>query len=150
MLMMCLEIIATTYCSMIFKTHVFCLYSYLCIYIATHAHRVYLDWMQGQHERNSRCARRWPSTLRNTLRARNHASLENHLEAMIVRTWRSSSSEFGYTWRLWSGELSDELWAHESGRDRTCTWRSWLSEVGVHGGGWCEVCRVLELYSSIS
>ena len=49
-----LEIIATTYRSMIFKTHVFSFYShlciyvsmYLCIYIATHLHMVYLDWLQ--------------------------------------------------------------------------------------------------------
>ena len=36
-----LEIIATTYhCSTIFETHVFSLYSQLCIYIATHSHRI--------------------------------------------------------------------------------------------------------------
>jgi len=59
-----LEIIATTYRSTIFKTHVFSLYShlciyvsmYLCIYIATHLHTVYLDWLQAVLERNSRCA----------------------------------------------------------------------------------------------
>jgi len=33
-----MEIIATTYCSTIFETHVISLYSHLCIYIATHLH----------------------------------------------------------------------------------------------------------------
>ena len=42
-----LEIVATTYRSTIFKTHVFSLYSHLYIDIATHLHTVYLDWLQG-------------------------------------------------------------------------------------------------------
>jgi hypothetical protein len=29
---------------------------YLCIYIATHLHTVYLDWLQAVLESNSRCA----------------------------------------------------------------------------------------------
>ena len=36
----CLEIIATTHRSTIVKTHVFSLYSHLCIYIATHLHSI--------------------------------------------------------------------------------------------------------------
>jgi hypothetical protein len=55
-LQVCLEIIATTYRSTIFKTHVFSLYSHLCIYIATHLHTVYLDWLQAVLETNSRSA----------------------------------------------------------------------------------------------
>jgi len=59
-----LEIIATTYRSTIVKTHVFRLYShlcnyvsiYLCIYIATHLHTIYLDWLQAVLESNSSCA----------------------------------------------------------------------------------------------
>jgi hypothetical protein len=59
----CLEIIATTYYSTIFKTHVFslnshlciyvsmylCIYvsMHLCIYIVTSIHTVYLDWLQA-------------------------------------------------------------------------------------------------------
>jgi len=35
-----LEIIATTYRSTIFETHVLSLYSHLCIYIATHLHSI--------------------------------------------------------------------------------------------------------------
>jgi len=35
-----LEIIATTYHATIFETHVFSLYSHLCIYIATHLHSI--------------------------------------------------------------------------------------------------------------
>ena len=29
---------------------------YLCIYIATHQHTLYLDWLQAVLESNSRCA----------------------------------------------------------------------------------------------
>jgi len=42
-----LEIIATTYRSTIFKTHVFSLYSHLSVYIANHLHTIYLDWLQA-------------------------------------------------------------------------------------------------------
>jgi hypothetical protein len=56
MLLVRLEIIATTYRSTIFKTHVFSFYSHLYIYIATHLHTVYLDWLQAVVESNSRCA----------------------------------------------------------------------------------------------
>jgi hypothetical protein len=55
MLLICLQIIATTYRSKIFKTHVFSLYSHLCICIATDLHTVYLDWLQTALKRNSRC-----------------------------------------------------------------------------------------------
>jgi hypothetical protein len=63
MLQVGLEIIATTYRSTIVKTHVFRLYShlciyvsmYLCIYIATYLHTIYLDWLQAMLESNSRC-----------------------------------------------------------------------------------------------
>jgi len=83
-----LEIIATTSRSMIFKTHVFSLYSHLCIYIATHLHMVYLDWLQAVRESNSRCTWKWRSSeLGDTLRGRDRASVEMHLEAVIVRTW---------------------------------------------------------------
>jgi hypothetical protein len=58
-----LEIIATTFRTTIVKTHVFRLYFhlcnyvsvYLCIYIATHLHTIYLDWLQAVLESNSRC-----------------------------------------------------------------------------------------------
>jgi len=55
-LLVCLEIIATAYRSTIFKTHLFSLYSHLCIYIATHLHRVYRDWLQAVLESDLRCA----------------------------------------------------------------------------------------------
>jgi hypothetical protein len=55
MLLVPLEIIATTSRSTIFKTHVFSLYSHLCIYIATHLHTVYLDWLQVVLESTSKC-----------------------------------------------------------------------------------------------
>jgi hypothetical protein len=65
MLLVHLGIIATTYRSTIFKTHVFSLYAHLCIYVAIQLltrytvcrlHTVYLDWLQAAIESNSRCA----------------------------------------------------------------------------------------------
>jgi len=53
MLLVRLEIIATTYYSMIFKTYAFSLYSHQCIYIATYLHAVYLDWQHGVIDSNS-------------------------------------------------------------------------------------------------
>ena len=59
-----LEIIATTYHATIVKIHIFRLYShlffyvsiYLCLYIVTHLHTIYLDWLQMVVESNLRCA----------------------------------------------------------------------------------------------
>jgi len=63
MLLVPLEIIATTYRSTIFKTYAFSLYSHLCIY-ATYLHTVYLDWQHAVIVSNSRCAWRWWSSER--------------------------------------------------------------------------------------
>jgi len=49
-----LEIIATTHRSTIFETHVFSMYSHLCIYIATPLDMVYLNWLQALLESNAR------------------------------------------------------------------------------------------------
>ena len=59
-----LEIIATTYHATIVKIHVLRLYSllfiyvsmYLCIYIVTHLHTIYLEWLQVVLDSNLRCA----------------------------------------------------------------------------------------------
>jgi len=77
-----LQIIGTTYRSMIFKTRVFSLYSHLCIYIGTHLHTVYI-W--------TGCRRRFRGfrgAPENDDRDRDRASLAMHLEALLVRTWR--------------------------------------------------------------
>jgi len=63
MLQVRLEIIATINRATIVKIHVLRLYSHLfiyvsmnlCIYIVTHLHTIYLDWLQVVHESNSRC-----------------------------------------------------------------------------------------------
>ena len=98
---------------------------YLCIYIATYQHTVYLDCQHAVIISNSTCACRWlPSELRDTLRGRDWASLEIHLEAVILRTWRP-----------WLCEVRDTL----EGCDRASskmhleamivrTWRPWLCE----------------------
>jgi len=94
-LVIALEIIATTYCSTIFKTHVFSVYCHLCIYLATHLHTVNLDWLQAVLESNSRSAWKWRSSeLRATLRGCDRATLELHLEEVIERVWRC-------TWMPW-------------------------------------------------
>jgi len=54
-LLLHLGIIATTYHSTIFKTHVFSFYSLLSILTATHLHTVYVDWPQAVLESNLRC-----------------------------------------------------------------------------------------------
>jgi len=75
-----------------FKTHVFSLYSHLCIYTATQLHTVYLEWLQVLRESNSRCACKWQSSeLTDTFWDRDQASAEMELEAMIVQTCRPQS-----------------------------------------------------------
>jgi len=125
---------------------------YLCIYIATHLHTVYLDWQQAVLESNSRCVWKWRSSeLRDTLRGRvraslemhfggrNRANLEMHLQATIEWVWRCN-------WRPWSSDFGDALggrnWAsleiHLKAvieRVWRCTWRPWSSEFGhAHPG----------------
>jgi len=81
---------------------------YLCIYIATHQHMVYLEWLQAVRESNSRFAWKWRSSeLRDTLRGHNWASLGMYFQAVVERVGT-------YTWRLRSSEFGD---AH-GGRDR--------------------------------
>jgi len=68
---------------------------YLCIYIATHLHTVYQDWLQVVLVSNSRCGWEWRSSeLRDTLQGHDQASFEIHLQADIQCTQR-------YTWRPW-------------------------------------------------
>jgi hypothetical protein len=63
MLQVCQEIIVTTYRETIVKIRVLRLFShpliyvsiYLCIYIVTHQHTIYLDWLQAVLESYSRC-----------------------------------------------------------------------------------------------
>jgi len=160
-----LEIIATSYRSMIFKPYVFSLYSHPCIYIATHLHRVYLDWLQEVLPSNSRCTWRWwSSELTYTLRGLDRASLEMQLEAVIEWTqrciWRPWSSTFGdglgdqdgvnseihsealtervskYTWRPGSSELRDAL--------RGCERASLEMHLqAIIERGWRSTCRWL-------
>jgi len=125
---------------------------YLCIYIATHLHTVYLDWLQAAIESNLWWAwKRGSSELRDTLEGRDRASVEMDLEAVVERIWR-------YTWRPWSSELRDAL----RDPDRASvlmhleamnmrTWTPWSSEFGrvLRGSRWM-ARRVLRLFSSVS
>jgi len=72
---------------------------YLCIYIATHLHTEYQDWLQAVLQSNARSDWRYQSSeLRDALGGGDQASLEIHMEAMIVQTWKP-----------WSSELRDAL-----------------------------------------
>jgi len=86
-----------------------CVFSsmYLCIYIATYLHTVYLDWQHAVVVGNLRCAWRWrTSEVRDTLGGRDRESLDMHFEAVIERVWRC-------TCRPRSSELRDALRGRE-------------------------------------
>jgi hypothetical protein len=74
----CLEIIPTTYHSMIFKTDGFILYSHLCIYIATRLHTVYLDWLGPVLE----------NTIWGMFENDDRMNSEIHCQAMLEPVWR--------------------------------------------------------------
>jgi len=99
------------------------LYSHLCIYISTHLHTVYLDWLQAVLESDSRCTQKWQSSeLSDTLHASDQTSLEMHFEAVIERIWRCTS-------RLWLREHREHLeivieWIWR------CTWWVWSCKLG--------------------
>jgi len=97
MLLVSLEIIATTYRSMIFKTYAFSSYSDLCIY-ATDLHTVYLDWQHTVIVSTSRCAWWWRSSKR-------PPPWPLYLRTPAVAHLRC-------TWRPWSSELRDALGGH--------------------------------------
>jgi len=84
---------------------------YLCIYIATHLHTLYLDWLRSAEyilpvtlstSVTPLIERVWDA-----LGDGDWVNSEMHLEAVIERVWRC-------TWRLRSSELRDAL----AGRDR--------------------------------
>jgi len=140
------------------QSDVFSLYSHLCIYIATHLHMIYLDWLQAVLQRDSRCAWRWRSSeLRDTPWRLDQASLGMHLKAVVKCIWRYSS-------RPWSSELRDALWDHDRASLemhleaimergwryiwRPCSsefgdinlWRPWSCELGGCDGVSLEIC----------
>jgi len=80
MLLVPQKIIASTYCSTIFRTHVFSLYSHSSIYIATHLHTEYLDWL-------------WVVLQSNSRGSENHTAVnsEIHSEPVIEQVWRCTS-----------------------------------------------------------
>ena len=115
---------------------------YLCIYIATHLHTVYLQCLQTVLDRNSKYAwkwrssdfRPWTSKYGDAIGDRDRINSEIQWEAVIARVWWC-------TCRLTSSELRDALW----GCDRASleiqlktriqctqrdTWRPWSSEFG--------------------
>jgi len=109
--LVCLEIIDTTYHSAIGKSHIFSLDSHLCIfvsmylyiYIATHLQTIFLDWLKAVLESNSRCAWQWQwIEHRDTLWGSHRVSVGMHLHAVIKAIWR-------YIWRRWLSELRDAL-----------------------------------------
>ena len=133
---------------------------YLCIYIATYLHMVYLDWQHTVIVSNSRCAWRWrqictpcrsvhlcypcisvhrPSLINDVLGGRDRASLEMQLQTEIEWTQ-------GCTGRLWSTVFGDALWCHDQLNLEMhseavielvwrCTWRRRSSELRAALGG---------------
>ena len=103
----------------------------VCIYIAAHLHRVYLDWLQVVIDRYSRCTRKWwSSELGDTLRGRDWEALEILLEAVMEWTKRS-------TWRSWGSEVVDTLGEDDLANLEDiiewvwrCTWKPWTRELG--------------------
>jgi hypothetical protein len=85
-----LEIIATTYRSTMFKTHVFSLYSHLYIYVSIYIRYIWTGW------------RRWFREIRGAPEDDDRVNSEIHLEAVIEQVWRC-------TWRPRSSELRDAL-----------------------------------------
>jgi hypothetical protein len=80
---------------------------YLCIYIATHLHTAYLDWLQVVLESISWYAWIWLSSeLRDTLWGCDPARSEMHLEGVIEPIWR-------YSGMPWWSEHRDALWDHD-------------------------------------
>jgi len=109
------EIIAITYCSTIFETHVFCLHSHLCIYIATHLWygisqlaagspwvqfmehlKITIEWNQGCTPRS------WSSECGNALGGHKRANLK----AVIEQVGRD-------TCMPWSSQFEGTLGSHE-------------------------------------
>jgi len=152
MLLVSLDIIATTYRSTIFKTHVFSLYTHLCIYVCMYLYscpsthhisglaagcaweqfEVCLKMMTGWTQRYT--PRMWSSLSGDVLRGGMVESLVIHLEAVIHCTLR-------WTPRSWSTEFGDAL----RGCSRAIveihleavikwvwrwTWWPWSSELG--------------------
>ena len=127
---------------------------YLCIYIATYLHTVYLDWQHAVIVSNSRCAWRWrrictphcsvhlryrcicvhlPSLINDVLGGGDRASLEMQLDTEIAWTQRC-------TGRPCSSEFGDAFWGHDRvtlemhseaviERVWRCTWRPRSSEL---------------------
>ena len=158
------EIIATTYCSTIVKTHVFSLYSHLCIYVSmylgiyipTHLYTIYLDWLQAVVYNNSRCIGQLQSTeLRDQLRChagvsleictwmwwerectgRNRARLEMPFDTVTERIRK-------YPWRLWSHKFGEVFRGHVHANLEAVIGRVWrftrrpsLGEFGEALGG---------------
>ena len=129
---------------------------YLCIYIATYLHTVYLDWQHAVIVSNSRCDRRWrseavlerverctrrprSSQLRDALGGQVRVNSEMHLETEIECTPRC-------TGRPWSSEFGDAVGGFDPAslemhfeavieRVWRCNWRQRLSELRDALGG---------------
>jgi len=104
---------------------------YLCIYIATYLHTVYLDWQHTVIVLRYPCISvHLPSLINHVVRCCHSVRWELHFEAEIEWTQRC-------TGRPGSRELRDALRGHDRAnleavieRVWRYTWRLWLSEFG--------------------
>jgi len=91
------------------------------MYIATHLHKVYMDWMQVVLESNWRLAcRRQPCELRGTVRCHYGMNLQMHLEAILEWLWRYAGRLRSSYSKLHLEAVIKWVWG--------CWWRPWSCE----------------------
>jgi len=119
---------------------------YLCIYIDTHLHTAYLDWLNAVLQSNSRCTGKWGSSrpryiprpwsteFGDAIGDQDWVNWEMHWEAEVEWTQRCTLGP-------WSSQFGDALWGCDPSSvetqletevewTRTYTPRPWSSEVG--------------------
>jgi hypothetical protein len=127
---------------------------YLCIYIGTHLHAVYQNWLLAVLPSKLRYALKSQSSwLRDILRGGDWASLEMHREKIIMQLEGCDQARLEMqletmmpralrgVWRSWSSECVDSLGGHDRANSGGCvdaviervsrfSWRLWLWDRG--------------------
>ena len=138
-----LEITDTTYCSTIFNSNVFSLYSHLCIYLhsyqSTHSiPRLAAGGASEQFEVQLKMTIWWterytprpsPSVLGDALAGREVVNSQMHSDNVIERLW-------SYSWRTWLRQFEDAYVGHDHTILATViipvwrySWLPWYSKV---------------------
>jgi len=148
MLLVRLEIIASTYRSTIFETYVFSLYSHRCINASMYlySYQIYTPYIWTGDRRCLRAIRGAPE---DDDRVHSEMQLEAEFEGSQRCTWRLQSSQFGDAlegrYRLNSVmhlvAIIERVWR--------CTWRPRASELRDAIGGRDQACLEMHLYGVI-